>query len=40
MLAFPELLSDEMTENMSEVLIDKFLLDQYLALFDIDSEGT
>ena len=39
-LAFPELLSDEMSENMSEVLIDKYLLDKYLAPFDIDSEGT
>ena len=29
-----------MSSNMSEVLIDKYLLDKYLAPYDIDSEGT
>ena len=39
-LAFPDLLCHKMKENMSEVLIDKYLLDKCLAPFDIDSEGT
>ena len=30
-LADPELLSNEISSNMSEVLIDKYLLDKYLA---------